>query len=63
MTEKNENEATVVHEVERAELAQVEGGWSDGSAGPLCGTVPPPTSAYPMAYLDSIRGPRPPVLQ
>jgi hypothetical protein len=40
MTEKRENEKVVVHEVDRAELAQVDGGSDDGNP-PFCGTHPP----------------------
>jgi hypothetical protein len=37
MTEKCENQKPVVHEVERAELAQIDGGWDSGEA-PDCGS-------------------------
>ena len=37
MTEKRESEKTVVHEVDRAELAQVDGGAADpGGNIPIC---------------------------
>jgi hypothetical protein len=47
MTDKRENEKTVVHEIDRAELAQVDGGSAADGFPPLCGTYPTPTPWLP----------------
>ena len=58
MTDKRENEKTVVQEVERAELAQVDGGSDDGLP-PFCGTHPTPWPWSPRLICGTYPTPTP----
>jgi hypothetical protein len=50
MIDKRENEKTVVHEVDRAELAQVDGGSDNVDIPPICGThLPHPAPWLPRS--------------